>query len=41
METPYRKDCSQGLVHVHKYIFSIKNERFSTDIKLDAFQSLH
>jgi hypothetical protein len=28
METPYRKDCSQGLAHVHKDLFSIQKWTF-------------
>jgi hypothetical protein len=40
METPYRNDCSQGLTHVRKDLFSNKNGRLSTNIKLTLYKAL-
>jgi hypothetical protein len=34
METPYRKDCSQGLAHVRKDLFSVQKRAFKYNIKL-------
>jgi hypothetical protein len=40
MGTPYREDCSQGLAHICKGLFSIQNGRLSTNIKLALYKAL-
>jgi hypothetical protein len=40
METPYRKDCSQGLAYVRKDLFSIKNGRLNINIELTLCKCL-
>jgi hypothetical protein len=40
METPYRKDCSQGLVHLRKNLFSFQKWAFKYKYSTYSLQSL-
>jgi hypothetical protein len=39
-ETPYQKDCDQGLAHVRKDLFSVHKWAFKYDIKLMLYKTL-
>jgi hypothetical protein len=41
METPYRKDCSHGLTHVHKVLFFIQKWAFKYKYKTYGLRSSH
>jgi hypothetical protein len=38
MEAPYRKDCNQGLAHVHEDLF--QSERLGTNTKFPLYRTL-
>jgi hypothetical protein len=40
METPYRKDCSQGLAHVSKGYSMFKSGRINTNIEPTLYKAL-